>query len=125
MNPGPAPTLLNDYMTSALMWAIVATFCAGVVVWMATEFLKTWHAKNAELDKVLAEGPPPFDDTCCIQKCTRPGVVPFNTPNGVLFACRQCAGIDGDWVGRGNQQPYDQDLDPATDLAKWEKEMPA
>ena len=65
-----------------------------------------------------------YDDTCCIQKCTRPGLVPLDTPNGVLYACRQCAGIVGQWVGRGNQV-YDQQLDPITDLATWDKEMDA
>ena len=121
---GPAPTLLNDWVTTDAFLAIIGFAAFAVVVWMATEFLKRMHAASAEIDRVLAEGPPAYNDTCCIQKCTRPGVVPFNTPGGVLFACRQCAGIVGQWVGHDNRV-YDQDLDQTTDLGQWNKEMDA
>jgi len=124
MNPGPAPTLLNDWVTTDAFPALIGFLVFAVVLWMATEFLKQMHAASAELDQVLEQGPPAYDDTCCIQKCTRPGLVPYNAPGGVLYACRRHSGLVGDWVGHDNAV-YDQDLDPTTDLAKWEKEMPA
>jgi hypothetical protein len=124
MNPGPAPTLLNDWVTNQAFWAFLFLAAFAGLVYYTTEFLKTWHAKSAELDQVLEQGPPAYDDTCCIQACTRPGLVPVHTVHGLRFACRQCAGIVGQWVGRGNQV-YDQQLDPITDLATWDKEMDA
>jgi len=122
MNPGPAPTLLNDWVTPTGFGIIVAILLIAAVIIVIAENLHDRREDDAQDEPEPA--PAAYDDTCCIQKCTRPGVVPFNTPGGVLFACRQCAGIVGQWVGVDNRV-YDQELDPATDLAKWEKEMPA
>jgi len=117
VNPGPAPTLLSDWVTPTGFGIIVAILLIAAVIVVIAENLHD-HREDDQ-DEAAA-----YDDTCCIHTCTRPGLIPFNTPNGVLYACRQCAGIVGQWVGHDNRV-YDQDLDPATDLAKWEKEMPA
>jgi len=121
MNPGPAPTLLNDWVTTDAFLALIGFAAFAVVIWMATEFLKRMHAASAQLDQVLQQGPPPFDDTCFIEVCTRPGLLPVHTVHGLRFVCRRHSGQVGDWTG----DVYDQDLDPATDLSRWDKEMDA
>ena len=97
MNPGPAPTLLNDWVTSQAFWAFLFLAAFAVALWYTTEFLKRWHAKSAELDRVLAEGPP--DATCAIDGCTRPGATLFYAATGVLFVCRYHAAQVSEWTG--------------------------
>jgi len=97
VNPGPAPTLLNDWVTNQAFWGFLLLAVFASVVWRFTEFIKAWHAKSAELDRVLAEGPP--DATCAIDGCTRPGATLFYAATGVLFVCRYHAAQVSEWTG--------------------------
>ena len=96
MSPGPAPTLLNDWVTSQAFWGFLFLAAFAGVVYYTTEFLKRWHAASAELDRVLAEGPPV---TCAIDGCTRTGATLFYAASGVLFVCRYHAAQVSEWTG--------------------------
>jgi len=127
MNPGPAPTLLNDWITIPnFAWAAILGLAAfAVLVWWTTEFLKAWHAKSAELDQVLEQGPPQPHE-CSIGGCHQPATHAF--PTGVThvdyYACTGHTPTVRQWAGPyDHQMPYDQDLDQAGDLAKWEREV--
>lgn len=116
----PAPTMLTDYQTPAL----VIVVAAAVILYFFTDWLiKRMHANSAPAEQTPEQAPPPFDDTCFIDLCHRPGIVPAHTVHGIRFVCRRHSGQVGDWVG--HDAVYDQDLDPATDIGQWEKEMPA
>jgi len=125
MTPGPAPTLLNDWVTTNAFLAFIGFFAFAVLVWMATEFLKTWHAKSAELDQVLEQGPPPRHE-CSIGGCHQAATNAFPTgiPDVPYYACEGHTPTVRQWAGPYDHDvPYDQDLDQASDLGRWEQEM--
>ena len=97
MNPGPAPTLLNDWVTNQAFWGFLLLAVFASVVWRFTEFIKAWHAKSAELDRVLTEGPP--DGRCAIGDCSRYAAVLFPSSTGVMFVCRFHAAQVSEWTG--------------------------
>ena len=97
MNPGPAPTLLSDWVTNQAFWAFLFLAAFAGALWYVTEFLKRWHAASAELDQVLEQGPP--DVTCAIDGCTRTGATLFYAAAGVLFVCRYHAAQVSEWTG--------------------------
>ena len=97
MSPGPAPTLLNDWVTNQAFWGFLLLAAFAGVVYYTTEFLKRWHAASAELDRVLEQGPP--DVTCAIDGCTRTGATLFYAATGVLFVCRYHAAQVSEWTG--------------------------
>ena len=97
LDPGPAPTLLNDWVTNQAFWGFLFLAAFAGLVYYTTEFLKRWHAKSAELDRVLTEGPP--DDTCAIGDCTRYAAVLFPSSTGVMFVCRFHAAQVSEWTG--------------------------
>jgi len=124
MNPGPAPTLLTDWITiPSLAWAAILSFAAfAVLIWWTTEFLKAWHAKSAELDQVLEQGPPQ-PHGCNITGCHRPASSGW--PTGVTgvtyYACTGHTALVRGWAGPYDHDvPYDQDLDQIEDYANGE-----
>jgi len=121
MNPGPAPTLLSEWFTPTGFGIIVAILLVVAVIVVIAESLRVRRENDAQ--DVPEPAPPAYDDTCFIEVCHRPGLVPTHTIHGIRFVCRRHSGQVGDWVG--HDAVYDQDLDPATDLSRWDKEMDA
>jgi len=126
LSPGPAPGLVTDWITiPSLAWAAILGLAAfAVIIWWTTELLKTWHAKSAELDQVLEQGPPQ-PHRCNITGCHQPAT--YAWPTGVTgctyYTCTGHAAVVRAWAGPYDHDvPYDQDLD-SSDLALWEREV--
>ena len=119
----PAPTLLNDWVTTDAFLAFIGFFAFATVVWMATEFIKRMHAAPIEQTPAPKVAPQPRE--CQMTGCPQPATHLFVVSNGYFYTCARCATAVREWTGpydHSIETVYDQELD-CTDLALWEKEL--
>ena len=105
----PAPTLLNDYTSPALMWAIVVVFLLGFIAWAVMEYRKARETLSPErLDAVQDE---PWEiSRCTIEDCPNVGVQLFHANHGFIWVCHQHAPAVTQWTGPA---VFDQDQESA------------
>ncbi len=120
LSPGPAPTLVADWFTLPFV---------TVVVLIAAVWFAVYTIRAIRHDRLNAYVDDPACDNCCqIGDCHNPATTTYDRhPTGRIWVCTAHAAMVQDWTGtpgRPVERVYDQDLD-GTDLAKWEKEMPA
>jgi len=119
MSPGPAPTLVADWFT--LPFVALAAVTAGI--WFAVYTIRA--IRHDRLD-AYAYDPQPHPNECNITGCHQPAATAFPTgiPGVDYYACTGHTPMVRDWAGPYDHDvPYDQELDQANDLGRWEQEM--
>lgn len=122
MSPGPAPTLLADWVTAPFVAAVFVI--AGI--WWAVFTIRA--IRQDRLDAMPDPQPEPESHTCQIGNCHRPGTNTYDKhPSGVLLVCDMHSSRVQRWTGTpgrpASEQVYDVELDGGTDLGRWEQEM--
>ena len=118
MSPGPAPTLVADWVTAPF----VALVCVTFGIWFAVFIIRA--IRHDRLDAMPDPQPEPHE--CNITGCHQPATHAFPTgiPDVPYYACTGHTPMVRDWAGPYDHDvPYDQDLDQASDLGRWEQEM--
>jgi len=120
MSPGPAPTLLTDWFT----WPFVTLVAVTAGIWFAVFTIRA--IRHDRLDAMPDPQPEPHE--CNITGCHQPATNAFPTgiPDVPYYACTGHTPMVRDWAGpydRTVETVYDQDLDHASDLGRWEQEM--
>jgi len=128
----PAPTLLDEWITNQAFWGFLFLVAFAGVVYYGTEFLKRMHAARED---DTPEHPWPMrlcpghdyeavDGNYVCAHCGDVVRQPLNCAGRHRYVetkqsllCTVC--------GYRTALPYDQDLDQATDLGQWNKEMDA
>jgi len=100
MNPGPAPTLLSEWISAPVFWAILASLVIVALIVFTAEMFRDRDDEPAPTPHV-------------VNWCDRNG-------HAYIFVgqwrCTHCG-------HQTSEQVYDQELDHATDLGRWEQEM--
>lgn len=122
LDPGPAPTLLDEWVTATAFWWFVLVAATTGVAWFTVWFVKVWRAFAAEEAALEHARQIGHRDVCDLELCDRPATAVYDRhPSGaVLHICDHHTPAVRDWAG-----PYDQGLDDIEDYANGEKEMPA
>jgi len=122
MNPGPAPTLLDEWITNAAFWWFMLVAATTGAAWLLASFITTWRTQDAEQTPAPHAEPQPH--TCQIGDCPRPPTTTYDRhPAGRIWVCDQHAARVQRWTGtpgRPAEQVYDVELAYIEDYANGE-----
>ena len=127
MSPGPAPTLLNDWITiPGFFWLILGCIA---VVWLAVitiQLVRVWEENDAANEDAqdAEQAPNPQPHECDITGCHQPGTWLFDRhPHGIFYTCTPHGYMVRDWTGpydRTVEAVYNQELDGIENYANGE-----
>lgn len=125
MSPGPAPTLLNDWVTPTGFGIIVAFL---LIVAIGVVIAENLHDQWAKAARTIDAAPGPDDRLaadvaryhCQGHGCTLH--VTSHDSRGTRYTCSSCGAQS--WEPSASPL-YDQDLAPGTDLNLWDREVGA
>ena len=99
MNPGPAPTMVNDWITPGAFILFITLAVIVTVVAIFVHNLRIVQAeKKAKPVKIIEKG------ECFIEVCHQPGVSPAHTTDGIRYVCRRHEAGVYDWIARAYAQ---------------------
>jgi hypothetical protein len=110
--------MLTDWISLGTYWWLILGCIAAVSLAILTvQIIRVWEENDAANKDAQTQ------PTCQIGDCTRPAANTYVRDHiGLLRVCDMHATR----IQRWTEPPiYDQDLDQAGDLAKWNKEMDA
>jgi hypothetical protein len=127
MSPGPAPTLLSDWIqVPGFFWLVLGCIAAVVLAILTVQIVRVWEEDDAANKAAQDDQPEPHE--CNITGCHQAATNAW--PTGVTgvayYACTGHTNMVRDWAGpydRTVETVYDQELDQASDLDRWEQEM--
>jgi hypothetical protein len=102
LSPGPAPGLVNEWISAPVFWAILASLVVVALIVFTAEMFRDRDEPAPDLE--------PARDVCDLESCDQPARIVFNAGIGFLYICEGHAAKVSEWAPViGILAPFDQE----------------